>query len=292
MPLTDLVRLLNAHSDHPYTGHRFANPFIAADRGVYVHFADLHLRSQFLPIIDSTSGRHYGHAAALRVTGVSSGQALDPAAVFVLPSNDGEFVYLDRLVRTLHALNYLTQPVQGNLLLKVHPRHVLSVPADHGLAFEELLRECGLLPSQVTLEIDIEDVEDTNHLKLAIANYKSRGYGIAIARFGHASIDFSLLESIRPDIVKLSQALLASSRPLERLISRIHGLGAKVMIEGFDTAAMRKGAAANGIDLIQPFVTFQRIPADRSLPANIASPSNSFSLPIDPPVAWAVSAGA
>lgn len=59
-------------------------------------------------------------------------------------------------MRTLHALNYLTKPSRGNLLLKVHTRHVLSVPSDHGHAFEEILKPCGLFPEQITLEIEID----------------------------------------------------------------------------------------------------------------------------------------
>jgi EAL domain-containing protein (putative c-di-GMP-specific phosphodiesterase class I) len=291
MPLTDLVRLLNARSDSLYPGDHLANPFVATEHGVVVHFADLRLHSHFLPIVDTASGQLHGHAAALRVTGLSSRKEVDPAAVFVLPSNDREFVHLDRLVRTLHALNYLTQRVRGNLLLKVHQRHVLSVPSDHGLAFEELLRECGLLPTQVTLEIDtenVEGIEDTNHLQRAIANYKSRGYGIAIARFGHASIDFGLLEGIRPDIVKLAPALLGSARPLQRLIGRLQGLGAKVLIEGVETGAMRKGAAANGIDLIQSIGTLERLRSGAPKGAPLTPAAENFAAPLEFSAAWAV----
>lgn len=266
MPLTELARLLNAHADNPYAGERFANPFVATGRGVDVVFADLRLRSHFLSIVDTADGRQHGHAAALSVAGLTCGRTLDPASVFVFPANDSEFVYLDRLVRTLHALNYLTQRVRGNLLLKVHQRHVLSVPADHGLAFEELLRGCGLLPEQVTLEIDGEGIDDVEHLKRAVANYKARGYGIAIARFGHASIDFALLEALGPDIVKLAPALLGSSRPLPRLIARLHGLGARVMIEGIDTRALRRGAAENGIDLLQSVGAPYRVGEPAPLP--------------------------
>jgi len=251
MPLTDVLRLLNARSDTPYTGHRLANPFVATERGVDVHFADLQLRSHFFPIINTASGSQHGHAAGLSVTGISSRRTLNPGAVFVLPSNDSEFVYLDRLVRTLHALNYLTLPACGNLLLKVHQRHVLSVPTDHGLAFEELLQQCCLLPTQVTLEIDINGLEDVQRLKQAIASYKSRGYGIAIARFGHSCIDFGLVEVLQPNIVKLAPALSASTCRKTGMIARLHDQGAKVMIESADTTATRSAAAENGVDLLQ-----------------------------------------
>lgn len=87
----------------------------------------------------------------------------------MLPSDAEEFVYLDRLVRTLPALNYLTQPVRGKLLLRVHARHLLSVPANHGLAFEEIPRPCGLFPDQISLEIDTDQVSDPAHFSRAVA---------------------------------------------------------------------------------------------------------------------------
>lgn len=260
MPLTDLVRLLNSRPEPDGAGKRFATPFVAADRGVVVHLAGLQLRSHFVPLVDTGSGIHHGHAATLRVTGMANGQPLDPAAVFVLPADDSEFVYLDRLVRTLHALNYLTQPLRGSLLLQVHQRHVVSVPANHGLAFEGLLRECGLLPTQVILEIDSEGLEDLDHFKRAITSYQSFGYGIAISRFGHATTDFDLLETIRPDIVKLSPTLFDGEHWPRQLIDRLHAIGTRVMVETLDLAVFRKESAASGIDLIQPFSPLSGMP--------------------------------
>ena len=262
MPLTDVLRLLNARSDTPYAGHRLANPFVATEHGVGVHFADLQLRSHFFPISNTASGSPHGHAAGLSVTGISSRRTLSPGAVFVLPHSDNEFIYLDRLVRTLHALNYLTQPTCGNLLLKVHQRHIMSVPTSHGLAFEELLLQCRLLPTQVTLEIDINGLEDVQRLRQAAANYKSRGYGIAIARFGHSCVDFGLLEALQPNIVKLAPALLASAYRKNGLIDRLHNQGAKVMIEGADTTATRSAAAENGVDLLQSALALDGLRGD------------------------------
>lgn len=251
MPLTDLVHNLNKLNTAPQSWAKSASQFVSSHGRVFVHFANLRLESLFLPIIETATGTVHGHAAALRAYSFSTWQSVKAEAVFVLPSDDAEFVYLDRLVRTLHALNYLTHHIRGNLVLKVHPRHVVSVPADHGLAFEEILRPCGLVPEQITLELEIDAIEDTDHLKLAVHNYRARGYGIAIARFGRKPIDFKLLEELQPDLVKLDPLLLASARPLQRLIERLHQLGAKVVIEGVETRTLRQGAATLNIDLLQ-----------------------------------------
>jgi EAL domain-containing protein (putative c-di-GMP-specific phosphodiesterase class I) len=254
MPLTDLVRTLNAPNGvfpKHYTHNGLDQPFVAADGRVFLHYAGIRLESHFLPIVETASGKLDGHAAVLQAFGLSNGIPLLPEAVFVIPTDDAEFVYLDRLVRTLHALNYLTRPTRGNLLLKVHTRHVLSVPADHGLAFEEILRPCGIFPDQITLEIDSDSVADDQRLIAAADSYRSRGYGISAGRFGRSRINFDLLRQLRPDIVKLDPTLLASSRPLGRIIDNLHRLPAKVLVEGRDTASLRRAGLAGDIDLLQ-----------------------------------------
>jgi len=260
MPLTDLVRHLNSRTDPTASGLTPFAPFVAAEGAVSVHFANLRLESTFLPIVETATGRTHGHAAALRAYGLKSGQPVTQEAVFVLPGGDREFIYLDRLVRTLHTLNYLTQRIRGNLLLRVHQRHVLSVASDHGLAFEEILRPCGLLPEQITLEIDPNGIEDTGHLEHAVANYHARGYRIALGYFGRSTMDFTLLRALKPNIVKLDPQLLSSSLPLARLIYRLHEIGAQVLIDGVGTAQLRRGAAAANIDLLQSHPLLSRTP--------------------------------
>lgn len=258
MPLTDFVRHLNAQRPLAGSALRSTTPFVSENGRVSVHFAKLRLESRFSPIVDAASGALRGHAASLHAVGLLSQRALEPDAVFVLPGDDEEFIYLDRLVRTLHALNYLTylnRRSRGTLLLRVHPRHVASVGAGHGLAFEEILRGCGLLPEQVTLEIDVSGAEDVAHLAQAIASYKARGYGIAVSRLGRRADwrerEFRLLCEIRPDIVKFDPLLLASEPSLMHWIERLRALGAQAMVEGLDTSALRRSARERGFDLVQ-----------------------------------------
>lgn len=273
-PLTDLVRFLNTRSDALSPQSRLKTPFLPSETGAFAHFAGLRLESRYLRIVDTASGQLHGHTAALWAEGLSTRRRLPADAVFVLPTDDAEFVYLDRLLRTLHALNYLTQQPRGNLVLNVHQRHVLSVPAKHGLAFEELLRPVGLLPTQVTLEVDIFGVTQLDKLAEAIGNYRSRGYGIALAGVGQAPIDFSLLRTLQPTIVKLDPLLLPSPRPLRRIASQLHELGARILADGLDTPALRNSAFENGIDLLQ-------MAADCPV-AGIADPSTiSVKKPVD-----------
>lgn len=255
MPLTDLVRYLNNQYTKQLPAGRFASRFrVSGDGSAFVHVANLALESIFLPITATASQGIFGHAAALRVYGLSTGNPVSPDAVFVLPADDQEFVYVDRLVRTLHTLNYLTHPLRSTLLLKVNRRHVMSVPTDHGLAFEGILRACGLPPQQIMLELDADGLKNVDHFTRAVVSYRQRGYGIALSGFGRSSIDLSLLRALQPDIVKFDRLLLASAQPLEDLIDQIHELGVKVAIEVPNDIQWQSFIGQTRADLIQPLL--------------------------------------
>lgn len=268
MPLTELVNTLNSSqvgkTPSIFRHSGLEHPFVAADGRVFIHYAGIRLESKFLPIVNTASGALHGHASTIQAFGLTNNVPMLPEAVFVLPSDDEEFVHLDRLVRTLHALNYLTRPTRGNLLLRVHPRHILCVPANHGLAFEEILRPCGLFPDQITLEIDTDAVENSAHFIDAIASYRSRGYNIAVSNFGRTQLDFGFLRAIQADIVKLSPILLGSSHPVGRIINNIHKLQARVLIDGIDTGKLRQSAADFDIDLLQAHMIDQHIQNENS----------------------------
>jgi len=254
MPLSDLVRTLNAPSGvfpRHYSRSGLDQPFVAVDGRVFLHYANIRIDSVFLPVIETASGKQHGHVASFQAIGLKNRIPLLPDALFALPTDDEEFVYLDRLLRTLHALNYLTRQTRGNLLLKVHTRHVLSVPAHHGLAFEEILRPCGLFPEQVTLEINADAISDTAHLIRAVTSYRSRGYGIAISNLGRTRLDYTLLRELQPDIVRLDASLLTESPQVLRIIESLRQLPCRVLIESKDIAQLSLPDLATEIDLLQ-----------------------------------------
>ena len=267
MPLTDLVRYLNARNRARYQlpadaqdGLRIATG--TAQGRILGRFADLSLDSAFQPIIELRHGRVVGHEALLRARS-DQGCDLSPEVVFVLPTDAQEIVYLDRLARTVHALNFLQQPAQtgGLLYLNVHPRHLLAVGSDHGLVFEEILRRCGLSPDQVVMEILESEVEDLAPLKDAIANFRSRGYRIAIDDFGRGHANLDRVWELAPDIVKLDRRLIATGSTdrriravLPKLVDVLKAQGAQVLFEGIENPDHLDLAHESGADLVQGYL--------------------------------------
>ncbi len=269
MPLTELIHYFNSRNRERYGSHLCPGDTLTSIGNRIVGlFAKLNLESVFQPIADAASGRVVGHEALLRARS-TDGRELLPEAVFVLPSDAEEVVFLDRLCRTVHALNFLlqTQRSGGDLYLNVHTRHVRHIAADHGLVFEEILKRCGLAPEQVVFEVLENGGDDPARLHDAIANYRSRGYRIAIDHFGQSDCDFKRLCLLTPDIVKLDATLLnqterspAKHEQLRQAVATARQLGALTVAEGIETAAQLAQAQAVGIDRVQGFFLARPLP--------------------------------
>lgn len=248
MPLTDLVRYLNARDRDQRPFLRLDDPFVATESGAEAHYARITLASHYAPIYVGGSGSLHGHAAELKATGELNDQPLHPDAIFAIPSSDAEFVHLDRLVRTLHALNYLLHPDQQHLYIKLNLRHIEIVSGGHGIVFENALRACGLDPQSITLEIHVPEEPDAA-LRAALEAYRARRYNIALTLQGREEEQAWLL-SLKPDVVRLNTALLKHPKQLRLLTAKLghHGIRSLIRV---DNATQAKSAADAGVELLQ-----------------------------------------
>lgn len=219
MPLTELLHYFNQEQRRQYGPHIAPREALRMDgRRVIAEYAGLRLGSRFQPLLPLHPQQPYGHEALLTVHGPAG--ALPPAAAFVVPTSGDEIVYLDRLCRTVHALNFLLQPNSGGLLcLNVHPRHLASVRQDHGLAFERILIQCGLAPEQVMLEIRHHPALDPADLTRAVESYRRRGYLIGLDQLQSAPAE-ALWDAVRPDMAKLAPALWQQPRQRDRILQQ------------------------------------------------------------------------
>lgn len=260
MPLTDLVRTFNrADGLATAPGAPVDAGLVAAGERAAARFGDLVLSSVFQPIYDLQRRQAVGHEALLRAA-APDGTAVPPETVFALPSAASAIVHLDRLARTLHTLNFLAQRRRtgGYLYLNVHPRHLTAVSASHGLVFEAILKRCGLAPADIVLEVLESEIDDDGHLLEAVANYRQRGYLMAIDNFGCRHSNLDRLWRLQPEIVKLDRSLVKAAaedrqaaRVLERLVGIVHDLSAVAVAEGIETGEQLEAARAAGADLVQ-----------------------------------------
>ncbi|MGH8543211.1 MAG: EAL domain-containing protein [Gammaproteobacteria bacterium] len=226
------------------------------------YFGPLRLTSVFQPLVAIASGgrRVVGHQAYLRALGANHA-ALPAPEVFASAREAAAIVYLDRLCRTVHMLNFLRQANEdGCLFLHVHARHILAVPHDHGEYFEGLLHRCGLTPERIVIQVgppSIANADERRRTQAALRNYRRRGYRLAlnVTSGVHRGNILEHVSELQPDYVRLDRTCLAigdSQAALARamtLIALLHESGVKVIVHGLEITAQVRAANEYGVDV-------------------------------------------
>lgn len=258
VPLTELVQYFNKRSRLVRGGVDEAEFCITGGK-VQMRFSGRVFGSRFQPLATLVDGQPGGHEALLHCVD-GDGNVLPVPMVFVETHNDAELIYLDRMVRTLHALNFLLECEQdgGFLSLNVHPGLIRAVSDHHGHVFESVLARCGLTPERVVLEITDDGFGSPDRLATAIAAYRERGYRVAIDNFGRHSADLARLEMLAPDIVKLDRSLIGhaghlslAQRVMTEMSAELRRLGFAVVCQCIENPLQRQVAQAAQVDWLQ-----------------------------------------
>lgn len=210
--LSGVLEYLNEREFPRHANQQDGEPTLFAQAGrIRARYASFALDSLFQPVFDFRRRRIIGHEALLAsVSGGSVamlGNVLSPQRVFTLAANE-DITFVDRLARTLHALNYLLQGSAGVLHLNVHPHHLLAVSADHGRVFEGILRQCGLNTRDIVLEIPEYAVPEKRRLADAVAAWQQKGYRIAIDNFGREQAQTGRVRKLKPAYLKIDRELV------------------------------------------------------------------------------------
>lgn len=182
MPLTELMNYFNDQLHTQARLHQFPRTgFFKVDNHYWARFGNLILASHFSPLIALSTQESVGHYAELFVRS-STGKQLNITDIVNNLEDTEQVIFLDRLVRTLHSLNYLQRfdGETGYLALPVQPRHIASVAEGHGKAFEKILSDCGLGANRVILHTQLPSEDNTLHFRQAFESYRRHGYQLAI----------------------------------------------------------------------------------------------------------------
>jgi EAL domain-containing protein (putative c-di-GMP-specific phosphodiesterase class I) len=228
---------------------------------MYANFIGLQLHSVFQPVIDIQRNTPIGFEALLRAID-KKGATLTPSAAFLQAEVAERLVKFDRLCRTLHTLNFLNMGTgNGLLFLNVHAALLIAVNS-HGKVFEHVLHQHDVPTSGVVIEIKESAINEEPLLAAAIANYRERGYKIAINNFGKAHSNLERLWTLSPEYVKLDGSLIQQAttnsrlqRILPKLVEIIRDLGAEVIFEGVETEQQLELARSANVHLIQGYLT-------------------------------------
>ncbi|BAL25545.1 EAL domain-containing protein [Azoarcus sp. KH32C] len=192
-----------------------------ADGGVVGDWFGCELSSVFQPIVDPQRHVAIGHEAFLRCLG-SGERDLSPWVLFSANADDDRLVALDRLARTVHALNYIASVGgDGLLFLNVHGRLLAAVAGDHGAAFRKVIDALGLPPERIVIEAPAVASRQIDLLSFVLRNYRHNGFQVAVNVESVAQ--WQRLSAVVPaQFVKIDAATLLEDSAAQRLFDRLH----------------------------------------------------------------------
>lgn len=218
----------------------------------------MRLHSAFQPIISVVHSKIVGHEALLRGQSADS-TPMQPAELFPRLRDVCSPQDVHELCSRLHLQTFSYLEHDGWLFLNVNPdsivdrRHVRDT-------FGRWLKESGLTPSRVVVEIIETRACDARTLSEAVAGFRDLGCLVAIDDFGAGESNFERVWRLRPDIVKLDRAMIAEAatsplvnRILPGLVSLVHEAGCLVVMEGVETEHQAMIAVESDIDFVQGY---------------------------------------
>jgi EAL domain-containing protein (putative c-di-GMP-specific phosphodiesterase class I) len=212
--------------------------------------------SVFQPVFSVSHRRAIGYHASLRARDDSERQ-VPSHEVFTQAARRGDLLELGRLAESLHLGNFFSFDSDDEwLFLSLHPAALMDT--SYGDALLASLKNIGLPPQRVVLEVPEQAGGETTRFAEIIDSLRKSGFLIALDGFGvkHSNID--RVWHLRPDIVTLDRCILQQAsehshieRVLPGLVSLLHESGQLVLMGGLSTERDALIALECNVDFVQ-----------------------------------------
>jgi len=227
--------------------------FVEGEGGARLEFR---LSSVFQPVFSFAHRRPVGYEGLIRGVGPDARACSATELLAKAPAGVAR-MQLDRQCRAVHVRNFQRLGDWDNwLFLNVDP--FVAVKGKPLGSFAQMLKENGLPPHRVAVELIETPFEEEGRLPAAIEHYRELGCLIVIDDFGAGFSNFDRIWRLKPDIVKIDREMTrrVTVEPLARrmftgIVSVLHEAGALVCVEGIETEAEALCATDADADLMQ-----------------------------------------
>lgn len=231
------------------------------------------LTAVFQPILDMGTGTILGFEGLIR--GPANSALHNPSALFDEALRCGMLLEFEMLCRHVMLESFARQKLPGRLFLNVSPS-VLTDPSFKNGQTLKYMRQLGISPEQVTIEITEQEASDLDLMREALLHYRSMGLQIALDDLGAGYSSLRMWSELHPEFVKVDKHFVRNvdNDPFKlqflRALQQIakHS-GCRIIAEGIETEAELSVIQSLGIALGQGY--FIARPAND--PSSLVSPS-------------------
>lgn len=224
------------------------------------------LLSFFQPVVSIKRKRCVAAQSIVRIRELGNTEPQSPMGLFRHARESGLMLELDRRCRLLALANFASLRDRDPDLLLFMKFHGSVLDLDGVLGsgwIDDSVRELGLEPGGIVIEIDDSPVESIDALRTFAERCRSQGFLIAVDDPDDGNSNLKRLAVLKPDIIRLGRALVQGVdkdhvqgeivRSLTHLAQRI---GALVVADWLETEEEVSACMELGVDLFKgPFIS-------------------------------------
>lgn len=225
----------------------------------YLELAKSEIDYAFQPIVDINNGTVFGYEALLR-----GHEKLGVSSIFEVFDRAEKLKILhrfDMMMRSLAITKYAALPRSSRTKLFYNlDNRIIASPDYFRGGTKALLREVGLPPSALCLEISERHEVSMKQAAQNLALYYDEDYSTAIDDFGAGYSGLKLLHEHQPDFIKIDRSFISGIEKDKKcklmvatIVDLAHVLGIFVIAEGVENEAELVICKEIGCDLVQGF---------------------------------------
>lgn len=213
------------------------------------------------PVLNARNFEVWGFECLMRSRD-AEGNLISPAEIITSARQENLLFMLDRVCRETHLANAtrLVEDRDLRILINFLPTAIYQPQFCLRSTFAQA-RKSGLDPQKVIFEVvETEAIEDHEHLKNILEEYRRSGFGIALDDVGMGFSGLQILADLQPDLIKIDRKMAteAVKSPWYETVCRMlvqagHDQGKLVLAEGIETEEQEAAMLNMGIDLLQGF---------------------------------------
>lgn len=216
--------------------------------------------AHFQPIVSVRDRSIIGFEGLARVHDESG--PVSPSIAFDKANRDGTLLQLDRVCRDRAFDGFAAIRNREHLVLFANLNAaLLDGPAAGSWYLSEQVRNAGLEPEHIAIEVVENRVRDLGALRSFCDRYRAAGFLIVVDDFGTSHSNFERLVDVQPDIIKIDRTLIRGieadryKRSLVQTIAELaRSIGALSLAEGVETVEELQACTVLGADLFQGFL--------------------------------------
>ncbi|WP_232367871.1 EAL domain-containing protein [Alteromonas mediterranea] len=163
--------------------------------------------SWYQPIINAKTKHVYAHEGLFRIKDEDN-NIVPPALAFKLAEASDLLFSLDLVARRSAVECAAKARLEGKLFINFNPSSIYD-PSYCLRATASSIYEIGIRPEDVVFEVtETHRATDLNQLKGILSFYRSAGFKVALDDIGSGWSGLNLLQSLRPDYVKIDMELV------------------------------------------------------------------------------------